>query len=74
MTYLFRVVSVVGSLIATSAAWAAGDAARGAAVFQQCATCHSTRNGEQLTGPSLAELWEKTVPDLSHLAFRRLSR
>jgi cytochrome c len=38
---------------------AVGDAARGAIVFQQCAACHSTVAGEQMTGPSLAGIWEK---------------
>lgn len=36
---------------------AAADAARGAKLFQQCAACHSTREGEHLTGPSLAHVW-----------------
>ena len=36
---------------------AAGDPERGARVFQVCATCHSTRPGENLTGPSLAGVW-----------------
>lgn len=33
---------------------AAGDAARGAEQFRQCAACHSINPGEHLTGPSLA--------------------
>ena len=36
---------------------AEGDAAHGAQVFQVCAACHSTRPGENLTGPSLAAVW-----------------
>lgn len=36
----------------------AGDAARGARLFGQCAACHSTRPGEHLTGPSLAHVWD----------------
>jgi cytochrome c len=38
-------------------AQAAGDAYRGATVFQACASCHSVKPGEQLTGPSLANVW-----------------
>jgi cytochrome c len=38
---------------------AAGDAARGAGVFRQCAACHSTAPGEQMTGPSLANVWHR---------------
>lgn len=40
-------------------AHAAGDAARGAQLFRQCAACHSTVQGEQLTGPSLAHVWNR---------------
>jgi cytochrome c len=38
-------------------ALAEGDPERGARVFHVCATCHSTRPGEHLTGPSLAGVW-----------------
>jgi cytochrome c len=46
-------------------ACATGDATRGATVFQACMACHSTTPGAQLTGPSLANVWERkagTVP------------
>src|SRR5207249_1624936 len=33
------------------------NAARGAAVFGQCAACHSIEPGVHLTGPSLARVW-----------------
>jgi cytochrome c len=36
---------------------AAGDAARGARVFQQCAACHSVQAGQHMTGPSLANVF-----------------
>lgn len=42
-----------------------GDPARGAALFQQCAACHSVDPGVHLTGPSLAAIWNRragTVP------------
>lgn len=39
--------------------WAIGDAERGAMIFQQCAACHSTIPGEQMTGPSLASVWRR---------------
>jgi cytochrome c len=38
------------------AALAKGDVERGARVFQACASCHSAKAGEHLTGPSLANL------------------
>ncbi len=34
-----------------------GDPARGAALFPQCAACHSVEPGLHLTGPSLATVW-----------------
>jgi cytochrome c len=37
----------------------AGDPARGAALFQQCAACHSVEPGVHLTGPSLAAVWNR---------------
>lgn len=36
-----------------------GDPARGAALFQQCAACHSVEPGLHLTGPSLAAIWNQ---------------
>jgi len=38
-------------------AFAAGDAQRGAQVFQACMACHSVKPGEHMTGPSLAHVW-----------------
>jgi cytochrome c len=48
------------ALIALSGlAHAAGDPARGAQVFRQCAACHSVAPGEHMTGPSLAKVWHQ---------------
>ena len=41
------------ALQATSIAHAAGDAASGATIFQQCSACHSPKQGVNLVGPSL---------------------
>jgi cytochrome c len=38
-------------------ATAAGEAKRGAQVFQACMACHSVKPGEHMTGPSLAHAW-----------------
>src|SRR4051794_36089385 len=46
----------------------AGDATRGASAFQACASCHSTTPNVQLTGPSLAHIWQQkggSVPGFS---------
>ena len=44
---------------ASSVAFGAGDAKRGAQLVRQCAACHSTAPGEHLTGPSLAHVWNR---------------
>ena len=46
-------------LLMTLAAHAAGDPKRGAQVFRQCMACHSVAAGEQMTGPSLAQIWDR---------------
>jgi cytochrome c len=38
---------------------AAGDAQEGAKAFRACAACHSLQPGRQMTGPSLAGIWER---------------
>ena len=58
---IFRKVSgcavVLGSLVGL--AHGAGDPTCGSRVFGQCAACHSVVPGEHMTGPSLANIWEK---------------
>jgi cytochrome c len=49
-----RMSRMMGALVSSTYA---ADAQRGATAFQQCATCHSTKDGEHLTGPSLAHVW-----------------
>ncbi len=38
---------------------AAGDPARGAELFRNCAACHSAVPGEHMTGPSLGGVWQR---------------
>jgi cytochrome c len=52
-------IPAIGLLVAGGDSLAAGDAARGAAVFRACVACHSIEPGEHLTGPSLADLWNR---------------
>jgi len=57
---------LIAGLVLGLEARAAGDAARGAKVFQACLACHSAQPGEHLTGPSLAHIWNRkagTVED-----------
>lgn len=49
--------AVVCVFMVSGVSWAAGDPARGEAMFQACAACHSTKAGTHLTGPSLASIW-----------------
>lgn len=51
--------------------YAAGDPARGAKAFQQCAACHSVKPSEHLTGPSLGEVWNRKAGTAKE--FRRYS-
>ena len=51
---------LIGALVilgSAQVALAAGDAKRGAQLFRQCMACHSTEEGEHMTGPSLAHIW-----------------
>jgi cytochrome c len=50
--------TLLASVVA-GGALAAGDAQRGARLFQACAACHSVAEGEHLTGPSLAHVWDR---------------
>jgi cytochrome c len=38
-----------------------GDAARGQRDFQFCAPCHSLESDRNMTGPSLADLWDRRL-------------
>ncbi len=62
------VIATLVLLVWTESTWAAADPVRGAALFQACAACHSTAQGEHMTGPSLANIWHRkaaTVPGFS---------
>lgn len=54
-----RVIAPLVLLAVSSAALGAGDAKRGARLFQQCMACHSVEEGEHMTGPSLAHVWNR---------------
>jgi len=45
--------------LASGEGMAAGDPARGASVFRACAACHAVAPGEHMTGPSLANVWQR---------------
>ncbi len=45
-------------------ALAAGDPVQGALVFRSCMACHSIEPGQNMTGPSLANLWGRKAGSL----------
>jgi cytochrome c len=51
------IASALLLLVSAQAVLAAGDTKHGAQVFRQCMACHSTEEGEHMTGPSLADIW-----------------
>jgi cytochrome c len=57
---------VAAGLLAINAtpASSTGDAQRGAALFRACAPCHSLAPDRNMTGPSLAGLWERKAGSL----------
>jgi cytochrome c len=59
-------------LVLTSLASAqSGDPPRGAGIFRACAPCHSLETDRNMTGPSLADLWNRKAGGLS--SFTRYS-
>jgi cytochrome c len=47
------------SVLASRAAAEPGDSANGERVYRACAACHSLEPDRNMTGPSLAELWNR---------------
>ena len=58
-------------LIASQTVAAEGNPARGQRDFGECAACHSLRPDENMTGPSLAGVWERKAGSLQ--SFSRYS-
>lgn len=67
----WRRLPVVGAFALVAAAGVAradGDAARGEKKFEECATCHSLKQGENGVGPSLHGLFGRKAAEIA--AFR----
>jgi cytochrome c len=56
-------------LVATGAAPADGDAARGEKRFEECATCHSTQAGVNGVGPSLHDVFGRKAGALDDFRY-----
>src|ERR1700746_1984154 len=65
--------AAIGFLLAlnTQSFAADGNAARGQRVFGACAACHSLQPDQNMTGPSLADLWGRKAGNLP--SFNRYS-
>lgn len=70
MCFIARIAALL-LVLAGAARAAEGDAKRGAQLFSQCAACHSTVAGTQLTGPSLAHVWGRRAASVK--GFERYS-
>jgi cytochrome c len=56
--------AVIGFVFIGQAAAADGNATRGQRIFQVCAPCHSLEPNRILTGPSLANVWQRKAGTL----------
>jgi cytochrome c len=68
---MIRIASFLILSAGTALAGAAGDAKRGAMAFRPCMACHSVKEGEHMTGPSLAHVWGRRAA--SAVGFERYS-
>src|SRR5215471_1017366 len=64
-------LSILTLLIGASQSFAAGNPAQGQRAFGACAACHTLRPDENMTGPSLAGLWNRKAGTLA--SFSRYS-
>ena len=55
--YATIVAALLTLLIGAYVALAEGNSARGQRAFGACAACHSLQPDQNMTGPSLADLW-----------------
>jgi cytochrome c len=61
----FAIVALVTFASLSSALAESGDASRGQQDFRACAPCHSLEPDQNMTGPSLANLWGRKAGGLS---------
>lgn len=64
--YLIFALAAAGISFAIAAAWSAKpNVGRGQQVFGACAACHSLEPNRSMTGPSLADLWNRKAGSLA---------
>lgn len=72
MNLSVMIAFALSGMMTTGLAWAEeGDAGRGQRVYGMCAPCHSLERDRNMTGPSLAGVWNRTAGGLA--SFRRYS-
>lgn len=71
INYATAFAALASLFIASQSVAAEGNAARGQRVFSACAACHSLQPGRNMTGPSLANLWNRKAGSLE--SFSRYS-
>jgi cytochrome c len=71
MRYARSAAALLFCLSASPALTAEGDVALGARAFRACAACHSVEADRNMTGPSLADIWNRKAGRLS--SFSRYS-
>jgi cytochrome c len=69
--YVLAVAVLVTMSFGVFVAFSDGNSARGQRVFGACAACHSLQPDQNMTGPSLANLWGRKTGDLP--SFNRYS-
>jgi cytochrome c len=65
MKYARLAAALLFCLLASSALTAEKDAALGARAFRACAACHSVEANRNMTGPSLADIWNRKAGSVS---------
>jgi len=65
LTNAITVAAFLQFLFGASVAFSEGNAARGQRVFGACAACHSLQPDQNMTGPSLAGLWNRKAGSLA---------
>jgi cytochrome c len=63
MSRLHAIIGLI-MIMTVPASAQTGDAARGERVYRACAPCHSVEPNRIMTGPSLAELWNRKAGSL----------
>jgi cytochrome c len=69
--YLLTVSAFLIFLFGAYPTFSEGNATRGQRIFGSCAACHSLQPDQSMTGPSLAELWNRKAGSLA--SFSRYS-